>query len=236
MKPQINLRHVEVFHSVMLAGSIVGAAKLLNVTQPGISRIISLLELRLGYPLFERRGRRLVPTAEAETLFHEIEQTYLGLDRIAQVAADLRFQRAGALRVASLPALAQWLVPQAIARFVQERPQVSVFVQSLPSRQIASLVSTRQFDVGVIELPLSVPGIRTEPLPEAPAVAVVPAAHPLARKRKLAMKDLAGERMVLPSQPSFMRYQIDDAFGEAGVVPRVVIETPTAPMACALVA
>ena len=52
----------------MLAGSVVGAARLLNVTQPGVSRTIGLLELRLGYALFERLGRRLVPTAEAEAL------------------------------------------------------------------------------------------------------------------------------------------------------------------------
>jgi DNA-binding transcriptional LysR family regulator len=236
MKPQINLRHVEVFRSVMLAGSVVGAAKLLSVTQPGVSRTIGLLELRLGYSLFERRGRRLVPTAEAETLYHEVEQTYLAVDRIAQVAADLRFQRAGALRVATLPALAQWLVPQAIARFIQDRPQVSVFVQSLPSRQIANLVSTRQFDVGVIELPMPVPAIRTEPLPEVPTVAVLPSSHPLARKRQISVKDLGNERMVLLSQPSYVRFGIDEAFSAAGVVPQVVIETPTSPMACALVA
>jgi DNA-binding transcriptional LysR family regulator len=236
MKPQINLRQVEVFRSVMLAGSVVGAARLLNVTQPGVSRTLALLELRLGYPLFERRGRRLVPTAEAEALYREVEHSYLGIDRIAQVAADLRFQRAGALRVGTLPALAQWLVPQAIARFCSARPNVSVFVQSLPSRQIATLVSTRQFDVGIIELPLAVPAIRTEPLPDVPTVAVLPAAHPLARKRRISMKDLAAERLVLLSPHSYVRYQIDDAFTTAGVTPQVVIETPTSPIACALVA
>src|SRR5262249_12841516 len=162
MIPQLNLRHLEVFRSVMLAGSVVGAARLLNVTQPGVSRALGLLELRLGYPLFERRGRRLVPTTEAEALYREGEQTYLGVDRIAQVALDVRFQRAGALRVATWPALAQWLVPRAIARLQASRQRVSVFVQSLPSRQIGTLVSTRQFDVGVVELPLSMPAIRTE--------------------------------------------------------------------------
>lgn len=236
MKPQINLRQVEVFRSVMLAGSVVGAARLLNVTQPGVSRTIGLLELRLGYPLFERRGRRLVPTAEAETLYHEVEQSYVAVDRIAQVAADLRFQRAGALRVATLPALAQWLVPQAIARFIEDRPKVSVFVQSLPSRQIATMVSTRQFDVGVVELPMPVPAIRSELLPDEPTAVVLPATHPLSRKRVISIKDLDGQRMILLSQPSYVRYRMDDAFSEAGVTPDVVIETPTSPIACALVA
>lgn len=236
MKPLFDLRHIEAFRAVMVAGSVVGAAKLLNVTQPGVSRTIGLLELRLGYALFERRGRRLVPTPEAEALYREIEHVYSGIERIAHVAQDIRLQRAGALRVATLPALAQWLVPHAVATFQRDRPNVTVFVQSLPSRQIADLVSTRQFDVGVVELPLSVPAIDVEPLAPVPTMAVLPAGHRLASRRRISLVDLDGERMVLLSAHSYVRYQIDDAFSAAKVVPQVVAETPSSSIACALVA
>lgn len=236
MKPVLNLRQIEAFRAVMLTGSVVGAARLMSVTQPGVSRTIGLMELRIGYPLFERRGRRLVPTPEAEALYREIEQLYGSIERISQVAQDIRFQRAGALRVATLPALAQWLVPRAIARFQSTRPNVTVFVQSLPSRQIAELVSTRQFDVGIVELPLSRPAIEIEPLDPVPSMAVLPAGHRLASKRQVSLKDLDGERMVMLSQHSFVRYQIDEAFSTLGVAPNVVLETPSSSIACALVA
>lgn len=236
MKTQINMRHIEAFRSVMLTGSMVGAAKLLNVTQPGVSRTIGLLEIRLGYSLFDRLGRRLVPTAEAEALYREVEQIYTGIERIGQVAQDIRFQRAGALRVATLPALAQWLVPKAITQFLEQRPKVSVFVQSLPSRQIAELVSTRQFDVGVIELPLTRPGIEVRPLNPVRTIAVMPGTHPLAKKKSISLKELHQERMILLSQHSYVRYQIDDAFAQLGVAPEVVIETPSSSIGCALVA
>lgn len=235
MRTSLNLRHLEAFRAVMVAGTVVGAARLLSLTQPGVSRTIGLLELRLGYALFERRGRRLVPTPEAEALHREIEQVYSGIERIAQVAQDIRFQRAGALRVATLPALAQWLVPQAIARFLATRPQVRVFVQSLPSRQIAELVSTRQFDVGVVELPLSHPAIELEPLEPVQLMAVLPASHQLASKQRISLRDLAGERMVQLSQHSYVRYQIDDAFSKVGASPEVVVETPSSSIACAMV-
>ena len=55
-----------------------------------VSRTIGLLELRLGYALFEWRGRRFVPTAEAEALYREIEHVYSGIERIAHVAQDIR--------------------------------------------------------------------------------------------------------------------------------------------------
>lgn len=236
MKPVLNLRQIEAFRAVMLTGSVVGAARLMSVTQPGVSRTIGLMELRIGYALFERRGRRLVPTPEAEALYREIEHLYGSIERISQVAQDIRFQRAGALRVATLPALAQWLVPRAIARFLATRPNVTVFVQSLPSRQIAELVSTRQFDVGIVELPLSRPAIEIEPLEPVASMAVLPAGHRLASKKLISLKDLDGERMVMLSQHSFLRYQMDEAFSKLGVAPNVVLETPSSSIACALVA
>lgn len=236
MKSSLNMGQLEAFRSIMLVGTVVGAARLMNVTQPGVSRSIGLLELRIGYKLFERHGRRLVPTPEAEALYREIEPLYGSLDRIAEIAHDIRFQRAGALRIGTLPALAQWLVPQGISRFLSSRPKVTVFVESLPSRQIAERVSTRQFDVGVVELPLFRTAIAIEPLEPVPFVAVIPVAHPLAGKGIISLKDLDGERMVLLARQSVVRHQIDDALSSLDVVPNVVLETPSSSIACALVA
>ncbi|MFC4277716.1 LysR family transcriptional regulator [Achromobacter aloeverae] len=232
----MNMRHIEAFRAVMISGSVVGAARLLNVTQPGVSRTIGLLELRLGYALFQRKGRRLVPTPEAEALYREVEHLYVGIDRITQVAYDIGHHRAGALRVATLPALAQWFIPRLIALFLETRPKVRVFVQTLPSTQIAELVATRQFDIGVVELPMSKSGVSVRPLPASRIVAVLPARHRLAGQDRIALRDLAGERLVLPSPQSYLRYQIDDAFNRQGITPDVVAETPTSPLVCALVA
>lgn len=236
MKKTVNLRQVEAFYSVMRTGTVVGAAQLMNVTQPAVSKAIALLELRIGYKLFERRGRKLVATPEAEALYREIEPIYGSLERISQIAEDIRNQRAGALRIATLPSISQWLLPKAITRFLSTRPNVSVYIESLPSRQVADLVATRQFDVGLIELPLSRPAIATEPLDPCPAVAILPVGHRLASKRVISVKDLVNERLVLLSQHSFLRHQIDDAFSNAGVAANVIVDTPHSLVACGLVA
>lgn len=236
MKSSLNMGQIEAFRSVMLVGTVVGAARLMNVTQPGVSRSIGLMELRIGYKLFERHGRRLVPTPEAEALYREIEPLYGSLDRIAELAQDIRFQRAGALRIGTLPALAQSLVPRSVARFLSTRPRVTVFVESLPSRQIAERVSTMQFDVGIVELPLYRSAIVIEPLEPVPFVAVIPATHRLAGERMISLKDLHGERMVLLARQSVVRHQIDDVLSSLGVEPNMVIETPSSSIACALVA
>ncbi|MBB3212443.1 DNA-binding transcriptional LysR family regulator [Herbaspirillum sp. Sphag1AN] len=236
MRNSVNLRQIEAFYSVMRIGTVVGAAKMMSVTQPAISRAIAHLEIRIGYKLFERTGRKLVATPEAQALYSEIEPIYGSLDRIAQVAYDIGHQRSGALRVATLPAMSQSLIPRTIARFLATRPQVTVLVQTLPSRQIAAMVAGKQFDVGVVELPLSQPSISIEPLEPFELALVMPADHRLASKRRISLKELDGERMILLSQQSYMRYQIDDAFSILNVFPNVVMETPNSLVACASVA
>ena len=57
----MRLRHIEVFNAVMLTGSVSAAARLINVTQPAVSRILAHAELQLGFALFHRLKGRLVP-------------------------------------------------------------------------------------------------------------------------------------------------------------------------------
>lgn len=236
MKPTVNLRQIEAFYSVMRCGTVVGAAQMMSVTQPAISRSIALLELRIGYNLFERRGRKLLATPEGEAFFREIEPVYGSLDRIAQAAQDIGQLRAGELRIATLPALSLGVVPRAVAEFLADRPKVKVYIQTLPSRQIADQIATRQFDVALVELPLSKSSISIEPLEPVPICAVIPRNHPLAQKKRISLAELAGERMILLSQHSYIRYQIEDAFAKQHISPNVVLETPNSLVACALVA
>lgn len=62
------VKHIEVFHAVMLTGSVSAASKLLHVTQPAVTQSLQLAELQLGDALFTRQRRRLIPTREAQAL------------------------------------------------------------------------------------------------------------------------------------------------------------------------
>ncbi|MBC7077924.1 MAG: LysR family transcriptional regulator, partial [Synergistales bacterium] len=70
----MNLRQIEIFRAVMITGSISGASKLLFVSQPAVSRLLSHTELRMGLKLFERVKGRLYSTPEARSLFKEVEK------------------------------------------------------------------------------------------------------------------------------------------------------------------
>jgi DNA-binding transcriptional LysR family regulator len=232
----INMRQVEAFRAVMLTGGMTPAAELMNVTQPAVSRLIHDLQARLGLKLFERRGTRLVPTGEAHSLYREVERSFIGIDRIQQAAVELRERRAGTLRIASLPALANSYLPRFVGRFIATRPKLDLALFGLPTRSVLDWVATGQCDVGFAELPVEHSTVMVEPLPTVAAIAVVPARHRLAKRRRLQPRDFDGEPFVSLGQSTLLRFRIDAVFADAGVRRQMRIETPLSMIACSFAA
>ena len=85
----VNLRHIEIFHAVMTAGSLTEAAHLLHTSQPTVSRELARFEKVIGLKLFERIRGRLHPTVQGLRLFEEVQRSWYGLDRIVSAAESL---------------------------------------------------------------------------------------------------------------------------------------------------
>ena len=231
-----NIRQVEAFRALMLTGSTTRAAQAMSITQPAVSRLVRELQDSLGLTLFERRGTRLVPTGDALALFKEVERSYVGLDRIAASATDLRERRSGVLRVAGMPALANGALPRFAATFLAERPHVDLAMFGLVSLTVLDWVVSDQCDVGFAAAPIQHALAQATMMPAVNYVAVLPRGHRLASRRVLRPKDLAREPFIVigPTAPS--RFRIDDVFSAHGVARRIRVETPLSEIACALVA
>lgn len=232
----INMRQIEAFRAVMLTGGITAAADLMNVTQPAVTRLIHDLQSRLGLRLFERRGARIVPTGEAHSLYREVERSFVGLDRILRAAVELRERRAGTLRIASLPALASSFMPGFVGRFLATRPGLDVALFGLPSSTVLDWVATGQCDFGLAELPVEHAAITVEPIVPVPAMAVVPARHRLARRRRLRPEDFADQQFISLGHSTLLRFRIDAAFSKASIRRQMRIETPLSMIACTFAA
>lgn len=120
----INLRQIEVFRAIMMTGSVSGAARLLAISQPAVSRILKQTEDRIKMPLFARRSGGLQPTPEAHRLYREVEKVYEGVQRVEALSKDLSRVKSGLLRVFSTPSVGHSLIPRAIARFHDTYPDV----------------------------------------------------------------------------------------------------------------
>jgi len=171
----MRLRHIEIFNAVMLTGSVSGAARLLHITQPAVSRTLQHAELQLGFALFERAGGRLVPTAEARALFPLVERLFDDLDAVRRLAGSLRAGRGEhELRVLTVLAMGQDTFPRAVAAFRARHPEVILHHQALHSPQIVESLALLEADLGVVFGPCGHPALVQVPLHEVPVLAVVP--------------------------------------------------------------
>jgi DNA-binding transcriptional LysR family regulator len=229
-------RQVEAFRALMLTGSVSAGARLMNVTQPAVSRLIRDLQEILGLRLFERRGARLLPTSEARSLYDEVERSFVGLHRIAQAAAELRTRRAGSLRIAALPALANGFLPRFVGRFLADRPKLDLALYGLISHIVLDWVASGQCDVGFAEVPPAHPAVTLERMPEVAQVAVLPRGHKLARRSTIRPRDLAGESFISLGHSTLIRFRIDAIFADHDVERVMRVETPLSEIACALAA
>jgi DNA-binding transcriptional LysR family regulator len=229
-------RQVEAFRALMLTGSVSAGARLMNVTQPAVSRLLRDLQHALSLKLFERHGSRLVPTSEALSLYGEVERSFVGLHRIAQAAAELRTRRAGGLRIAALPALANGFQPRFVGRFLADRPKIDLALYGLISHLVLDWVVSGQCEVGFAETPAQHPAISLERMPAVAMVAVLPRAHPLAKRKVIRPRDLAGEPFISLGHSTVVRFRIDTVFADNDVERVMRVETPLSEIACALAA
>lgn len=171
----MRLRHIEVFNAVMQTGSVSAAARLINVTQPAVSRTLQHAELQLGFALFQRARGRLTPTNEALALFPHIEKLFEQLDEVQRLAANLRHgQVADRLQVLTVFALSREVLPRAVAGFRQKYPQVQVHVQALHTPQVVSSLLLQEADVGFVISSVGQPVLEHETLAEVDMHCILP--------------------------------------------------------------
>lgn len=231
---KINLRQIEVFRAVMLTGSISAAAKLLYVSQPAISRLLSHTEQRLGFALFRRTKGRLYPTPEARRMLAEVNSVYEGIERVNEIAEDLAANRTGSLRVSCSPNLGQTVLPRAIARFRLAHPEVRIVVRTqIPANMLRALLSG-QAELGVSTMPLTHPNLEARVLARNPIVALVPEGHRLAGRSAVRPADLAGEALIGYSDDVPFGLLIREMFGGEADQPDFSVQVEQAHVARAL--
>ena len=226
---------MEVFRTVMLTGSINGAAKLLFTSQPGISRIVAHTEQTLGLALFNRVKGKLVPTPEAEALYREVEEFYQQALRVDEFARSLGRGTSGTLNVSSSPCLSRGIMARAIARFVQRYPEIRINFHTTLLNSMAQEVLSHKVDLAVSVLPLEHPNLRVTPFTEGRMVCLVPTGHALAQRPAVSIAEIA-QYPVIAHDPSIPFGQlVRAAFRKADVLLQTRINIHQTEMACSLV-
>jgi DNA-binding transcriptional LysR family regulator len=230
---RLNLRQIEVFRAVMLAGSVTDAARILHISQPAVSRLLRHTEDRLGLPLFQRVRGRLHPTEQAQVLYAEVEKAYRGVRLVQDVAQELA--GSGRLRIVTSPSLGLVFVPKAIALLRRRYEDLKLNLELLPQVELVQQIATHQADIGVSMFAVDRPSIEARPLGEGGLVCIAPKGHPVARLGIVRPADLVGYPLISFDRATPQGLMVDDAFVAAGVPREVAIEVRFGQTACALV-
>jgi DNA-binding transcriptional LysR family regulator len=224
----LDVRRLRVLREVALRGSIAGAAESLRFTPSAVSQQVAKLEREAGVALVERGPRSVTLTTAGWRLVEHAEAI---LERLSAAESELR-ELAGSppeLRVGANTTAAVSIIPDALARFAAVRPDVEVTVaESDPLISLARLCA-RELDLAIVfeydHVPLpDDPRVALEPLLEEPMRIVLPASHPVARRRAVRLLDLADETWIRSTPRSSCHPFTERACRAAGFDPRIRFE------------
>lgn len=190
--PVLSLRQIEVFHAVVLARSITAASKVLNVSQPSLSRTIRRMEDLLGIELFSRERGGLIPTSEALLIFGEIDNIVRQISGLSGQISRIIDGEAAVFRVGATASAARALVPQALKTLSVKVPSLELFFDVLSVDQMEDYLVSGRGEGLVTIADMQHPLIASEQVGKAELVAIVPRTHPLAQFETIAARDLEG--------------------------------------------
>lgn len=207
-----SLRQLRAFRVIMTAGGMTAAARILNLTQPALSKQIALLEDTLGLQLFvRRRGGPMVPTKEGIAFYKSVEGTLFGLDAIPDIARDILRTGRTQLRIAgTAPLMNSKPFLTGLATFRAKKPDVQISLAARPRIDLEEWLRSRQADISLGLLPSRHTDLTSIELAKRSAVAVLSPGHALAQRPYLEESDLDGTTLILPSRQP-LRDRIDQA-------------------------
>lgn len=225
----MEIRQLEAFAAVYTAGSVTAGARLLDRSQPMVSRQIQDLEQELGFMLFTRTRPAVTLTEQGRQLYEEVRHVLSGLQQLDMRAREIAQGEVHPLRLASTYALGSTLIPEVIGQLEKTQPAFAqrMFIESLTPAAVVRAVEDAQADIGLVSLPTDLGRCQVECSGQAPCVLALPEWHPLAGHDTVDLEALGDTTAIVLSNRSRMRYRMSTALLNTGseTRPRRHIET-----------
>ncbi|MBN8921675.1 MAG: CysB family transcriptional regulator [Rhodanobacter sp. 68-29] len=206
--------------------NITAAAEHVHATQPGVSKQLKQLEDELGLQLFSRKGKSLDAITDAGVQVIERARVILAEAlNIRSIAANLRNEAHGELRIATTHTQARFALPASIAALNRRYPQVSVHLQPCGDAEVLDLLEGGRVDLAVVSTSGAAPaGGIALPAYRWSRVVLVPKSHPLATLgREPTLEELAAQPLVSYDSSKRPESSLRRAFATAGLVPQIAM-------------
>ncbi|OYT93976.1 MAG: transcriptional regulator [Burkholderiales bacterium PBB3] len=202
------------------------AAKALHTSQPGVSKAIIELEEELGIEIFARHGKRLKRITEpGQHVLKSIELILREVGNLKRIGEQYSAEDSGTLSIATTHTQARYVLPEKVAALRTAYPKVNVSLHQGAPAQVARMLIDEVAEIGIATESLSeYSELVTLPCYEWQHMLVLPTDHPLARKERITLEDVAAEPLIT-YHPSFTgRTKIDQAFAARKLQPRIALE------------
>jgi DNA-binding transcriptional LysR family regulator len=221
----MDLRQLEILQAIAETGSFTACGRKLHVSQSAISRQILILEQELGEPLFLRVGRRVRMTAAGESLVKLGQRVFQDMrETVGSIIDDTRALR-GRLRLAGGMTVCLYVLPLLLKHLKRVYPELDVRLTVATVGRSVEEIRAGRVDAGLLTLPVEESDLVTVPVLREELLVVTLPTHPLARRKRVQPKELAGEPFVLFEAGSATRRVIDSFFVNEKIEPHVVMDT-----------
>lgn len=173
------------------------AAEQCHVAQPSLSQQIIKLEDELGERLFERTKREVSLTPAGELFRRHAEQVLDGVEQARDCVREVGDVLRGRVLLGSLPTIAPYYLPERLRKFTADYPDVEIVVHEDTTDRLVRAVLSKEIDAAVLSLPVERAGLVAEEFFDEDLLVALPADHPLAGRRALALDDLEKESFIL---------------------------------------
>ncbi|MEL6740434.1 MAG: LysR family transcriptional regulator [Planctomycetota bacterium] len=209
------------------AGHMSRAAEAIGVTHPTLSAMLKKLEEEVGSPLLDRTGRGVRLTDAGRAFLEHAEASVRSAEQAIDAVRELRGLSRGVIRVGGGATAVAHLLPAVAGAVRAEHPGLRLVMREAGSSQVASAVLAGELDLGVVTLPVDVPGhgdLMTVGEAQDELRLIVPGGHALAGRKAFRWSDLEDEPVVAFEAGSAVRLVIDRAAAAFGVSLDVVME------------
>lgn len=211
----MEIRHLRYFVAVAEELNFTRAASRLRMAQPPLSIQIKRLEEELKVQLFDRSRRAIRLTEAGRSLLPEAQRLLDQLEETAAMVQRVGSGSIGRLTIGFVPPAPDRALPQLLRAFGARAPEVELYLREMTPDVIVRALADDRIDLGFLYLPIDDPELQVLTVTSEPLVAVLPADHALAARTRIAVRELANERFILPA-----RYGVSGLYSEVVAVCR----------------
>ena len=173
------------------------AAERSFVSQPTLSAQLKKLEDYLGVQLIERAPKRVSLTAAGEEIVERARRILEASGEIVELARGHRDPLAGRIKLALLPTIGPYLLPNVASRLRKALPRLELMLYEYQTDPMLTKLHSGEIDVGILALPVPMDGLESHELYREPFMVAMPANHRLAQRSTIKVDDLSQETLLL---------------------------------------